>query len=458
MIYASENAPHEALGRAARTLSRGGALYLGGGVGLEKVVGPNRGESFRLTRGGKVEKTVFPGALSAVIAGFSAAGGSTAADTPGGVVSVPDAAVAARLRELADELSERRRSLAMLERRVAARAAREQGGGWLPGARDDDGWDQRRRVELGAEIAALEAERGRLIAAGAVEEVEQARPGTNFTKIPAQNVKRLAPLVKHYAGKAHPFTACVADQVKHGLSEDHAKRRCAVVKDLGRGTTNWRGKAKESELELVVAGAGALLETVESVLGVAVVLEGSDELGGLRGQVVEAVELLAACDDPYAVVLAEAFATAPSAAAQPSGLRAPRKPTAPGADAEYDDEKHPRGKKGTSEGGRFVKKGAKGEDVHAIQRRVGAKTDGEFGDDTEKAVREFQRRHGLKVDGIVGHQTAVALAGNTSGAKDAKVGALKGSDVSKLRRMRRKRGGGERRGRAPERRGGGRMV
>jgi hypothetical protein len=53
---------------------------------------------------------------------------------------------------------------------------------------------------------------------GKVEEVEQVRPGTNFTKIPPQNVARLKGIIEHYKGMAHPFTACVRDQIKHGLS------------------------------------------------------------------------------------------------------------------------------------------------------------------------------------------------------------------------------------------------
>lgn len=73
-------------------------------------------------------------------------------------------------------------------------------------------------------------------------EVEQARPGTNWTKIPPKNVHRLQPIIDHYKGMVHPFGTCVRDQLKHGLSRDHAERRCAVVKDLGRKTTKWRGQ------------------------------------------------------------------------------------------------------------------------------------------------------------------------------------------------------------------------
>lgn len=59
------------------------------------------------------------------------------------------------------------------------------------------------------------------------------KPGT--ADVTAADRKRLAPIILHYAKKAHPFTACYRDQIKHGLSPEHAKRRCAVVKALGKG-------------------------------------------------------------------------------------------------------------------------------------------------------------------------------------------------------------------------------
>lgn len=68
------------------------------------------------------------------------------------------------------------------------------------------------------------------------------KPGTK--NISASDKKKLGPLMAHYMSMAHPFTACVKDQKKHGLSDDHAKRRCAVLKDEAMGTTKWRGKKK----------------------------------------------------------------------------------------------------------------------------------------------------------------------------------------------------------------------
>jgi hypothetical protein len=66
------------------------------------------------------------------------------------------------------------------------------------------------------------------------------KPGT--ADVSPSDRKKLAPLIRHYMGKARPFTACVRDQIKHGLSRDHANRRCAVIKDIGHGGTGWRGK------------------------------------------------------------------------------------------------------------------------------------------------------------------------------------------------------------------------
>lgn len=69
------------------------------------------------------------------------------------------------------------------------------------------------------------------------------KPGT--ANVSASDKKKLSGLLKYYATKAHPFTACYRDQIKHGLSPDHAARRCAVLKDLIKGNTKWRGKEKK---------------------------------------------------------------------------------------------------------------------------------------------------------------------------------------------------------------------
>lgn len=90
----------------------------------------------------------------------------------------------------------------------------------------------------------------------------------------------------------------------------------------------------------------------------------------------------------------------------------PQKPrrTRTGVSSEYDASKHPR-----SRGGEWtVGQGASGDVVRVVQRRVGAKADGQFGAQTQQRVMDFQRKHGLKVDGVVGRQTIAAMRGDTN--------------------------------------------
>lgn len=56
-----------------------------------------------------------------------------------------------------------------------------------------------------------------------------------------------------------------------------------------------------------------------------------------------------------------------------------------------------------------LQRGATGELVKEIQRKVGATASGTFDGDTEAAVRRFQRDHGLVPDGIVGPRTWATL-------------------------------------------------
>lgn len=64
-----------------------------------------------------------------------------------------------------------------------------------------------------------------------------------------------------------------------------------------------------------------------------------------------------------------------------------------------------------------LKKGSKGEQVKALQRMLKAmgyyssSIDGDFGSQTEAAVRSYQKSKGLSVDGIVGAKTWVKLLG-----------------------------------------------
>lgn len=56
-----------------------------------------------------------------------------------------------------------------------------------------------------------------------------------------------------------------------------------------------------------------------------------------------------------------------------------------------------------------VARGSQGEDVLLLQTRLQVAADGRFGQQTERAVREFQQSNGLTADGIVGQRTWDAL-------------------------------------------------
>lgn len=62
---------------------------------------------------------------------------------------------------------------------------------------------------------------------------------------------KLLPLLRYYAKKPHPFTACVRDNRKR--FGPRAEAICAVVKDLIVGNTHWRGKGKVYRPRAVLA-------------------------------------------------------------------------------------------------------------------------------------------------------------------------------------------------------------
>jgi peptidoglycan hydrolase-like protein with peptidoglycan-binding domain len=95
------------------------------------------------------------------------------------------------------------------------------------------------------------------------------------------------------------------------------------------------------------------------------------------------------------------------------------------------NKKHPRGGKGSRQGGKFVRKGSSGTLVKEVQKRLGVAQTGSFAFDTVAAVKSFQRERGLQVDGVVGAQTAQALLGNRN-AKVVKPGALSAADAKAL--------------------------
>lgn len=56
-----------------------------------------------------------------------------------------------------------------------------------------------------------------------------------------------------------------------------------------------------------------------------------------------------------------------------------------------------------------LKKGDKGDNVKLLQKALGITIDGDFGTNTEEAVKAFQKSHLLNVDGVVGPITLKAL-------------------------------------------------
>lgn len=70
----------------------------------------------------------------------------------------------------------------------------------------------------------------------------------------------------------------------------------------------------------------------------------------------------------------------------------------------------------------ILKKGSKGEAVKTLQEFLNITIDGDFGNNTEAAVKEFQSKNGLQVDGIVGQKTwAVMGILNTDNAENNEV-------------------------------------
>lgn len=274
-FYFEDSAPHEALGRAARRLTSGGALYLGAGIGAERVRG-EKAETYTVLNG-KARET-HTGPLSAVTQAFTLAGQKTDAETPGGITAIKDPAVAARIRELDEARVSAQRNLREYEDRLRRTRSQPM---WGASLNDEDRWETRRISEVKGQLTRIAAERTRLLSGGKLEEgwvgdlrEEAGKPGTNFTQVTPENRKKVEPLVAHYRKQAHPFTACVRDNTKR-FGRERAERVCAVVKDMGEGTTKWRKGPKrvreavtEAEARLAkidaYLGAGAALQLAES--------------------------------------------------------------------------------------------------------------------------------------------------------------------------------------------------
>jgi len=82
----------------------------------------------------------------------------------------------------------------------------------------------------------------------------------------------------------------------------------------------------------------------------------------------------------------------------------------------------------------MLKKGAKGDLVEMLQNflneklKAGLTVDGQFGSNTDKAVRKFQQLKKIEADGVVGPQTAAAI-GQAGGSKYSKLAAAFGKYV-----------------------------
>lgn len=73
---------------------------------------------------------------------------------------------------------------------------------------------------------------------------------------------KLKGILQHYAKDPHPFTSCVRDNRKR-FGPD-AERVCAVLKDIIRGTTKWRGKNNPRDMGSAgIAGMSELPEHLQ---------------------------------------------------------------------------------------------------------------------------------------------------------------------------------------------------
>lgn len=84
--------------------------------------------------------------------------------------------------------------------------------------------------------------------------------------------------------------------------------------------------------------------------------------------------------------------------------------------------------------GRILARSMKGPDVAEIQRTLSSlgyilKIDGNFGTETEKAVRHFQEKNGIPVDGVLGPQTMKAI--RAAGIEEVHL-VRRGDSLSKL--------------------------
>ena len=79
----------------------------------------------------------------------------------------------------------------------------------------------------------------------------------------------------------------------------------------------------------------------------------------------------------------------------------------------------------------ILKNGSKGEEVKALQKKLGLVADGNFGPGTEKAIKEWQIKNGLTADGIIGPSSLKKLGlGATPAVIKEDVVIPKGSPIN----------------------------
>ncbi len=69
-----------------------------------------------------------------------------------------------------------------------------------------------------------------------------------------------------------------------------------------------------------------------------------------------------------------------------------------------------------------IKLGSKGEEVKILQKYLGLTTDGSFGPNTDKKVREWQKSQGLFPDGIIGAKSWAIILSSSSNTNTNNIG------------------------------------
>lgn len=122
----------------------------------------------------------------------------------------------------------------------------------------------------------------------------------------------------------------------------------------------------------------------------------------------------------------------------------------------FNEAKHKRGAKGTHTGGKFVSVQNSG-DAPTAEAGVKAALGPQGQGGLAASIMAFQKAHGLVVDGIVGRQTALAIHGQYSKARQTATGALSSHEARALGKTKR-RGLGRTAAARPQRGGGGALI